>query len=81
MSAVSEGDQVKLTLNNGHNLVVDKVVVAIGVTPNTQMAELSDLETDPDFGGFLVNTELQARSNLFIVSLIPVVNIMSAIFF
>ena len=48
--------------------MVDNVIVAIGVEPNTQLAEKSDLEIDPDLGGFLVNTELQARSNVYIVS-------------
>ncbi|XP_022910204.2 apoptosis-inducing factor 1, mitochondrial [Onthophagus taurus] len=66
MSAVPSKDRVKLTLNNGKDIIVDKVVVAVGVEPNTQIAEKSDLETDPDLGGYLVNTELQARSNLYI---------------
>lgn len=49
---------------------MDQVVVAVGVAPNTEMAEKSDLEVDEDFDGFLVNTELQARSHLYIVSIL-----------
>lgn len=57
-----------LNLSNGKTVCANQVVVAIGVEPNTEMAEKSDLEVDPELGGFLVNTELQARSHLFIVS-------------
>lgn len=66
-AAVPQGEKIRLTLSNGDPIVVDKVLVAVGVTPNTEMAEKSDLEVDPDFGGYLVNTELQARSHLYIV--------------
>ncbi|KAK9686042.1 Pyridine nucleotide-disulfide oxidoreductase [Popillia japonica] len=65
-AAVPKDGRVKLTLSNGDPLVVDQVIVAVGVKPNTQMAEKSDLEVDPDLDGFLVNTELQARSHLYI---------------
>lgn len=55
-----------LTLNNGKTLNVDYVLVAMGVTPNTDLAEESGLEVDPELGGYLVNTELQARSDVYI---------------
>ena len=44
----------------------DQVIVAAGVEPNTQLADTSDLEVDPEIGGFLVNAELQARSDLWV---------------
>ncbi|KAI4464107.1 apoptosis-inducing factor 1 [Holotrichia oblita] len=65
-AAVPKDGKVRLTLSNGEPLLVDQVIVAVGVKPNTQMAEKSDLEVDPDLDGFLVNTELQARSHLYI---------------
>lgn len=68
IAAIPEENRLKLKLSDGSQLTVDQVVLAVGVEPNTTMAEKSDLEVDPDFGGYLVNTELQARSNLFIVS-------------
>lgn len=46
----------------------DQVIVAVGVEPNTELAKTSGLEVDSELGGFLVNAELEARSNLFIVS-------------
>ncbi|KAG5887362.1 hypothetical protein JTB14_018377 [Gonioctena quinquepunctata] len=61
---ISKG--LELTLNNGKVLNVDYAIVAVGVEPNTELAEESDLEVDPEIGGYLVNTELQARSDLYI---------------
>lgn len=71
-----ENQQLELTLNNGKTLKVDNIVVAVGVEPNTDIAEKSDLEVDPELGGFLVNTELQARTDLYIVN-----NVLYNIFF
>jgi hypothetical protein len=42
--------------------------VAVGASPNTNLAGTSNLELDEDYGGFLVNAELMARSNLWSVS-------------
>lgn len=47
------------------------MIVAVGVDPNTDLAEKSGLEIDPENGGFLVNAELEARSHLFAVSSVP----------
>ncbi|XP_015119109.1 apoptosis-inducing factor 1, mitochondrial [Diachasma alloeum] len=58
--------QLNLILNNGKTIEADQVVVAVGVTANTQLAEPSNLEIDPETGGFLVNAELEARSNLWV---------------
>ncbi|KAF7272258.1 apoptosis inducing factor [Rhynchophorus ferrugineus] len=59
-------DKVELTLSSGKAILVDFVVVAVGVEPNTDFAEKSRLEVDPELGGYLVNTELQARSDLYV---------------
>lgn len=42
------------------------MVIAVGVQPNTDLATSSNLEIDPKIGGFLVNAELEARSNLWV---------------
>ncbi|XP_026283410.1 apoptosis-inducing factor 1, mitochondrial isoform X1 [Frankliniella occidentalis] len=60
-----EGNEVSLMLNDGKKVSVNKVIVAVGVEPNTYLAEKSGLEVDPDCGGFLVNAELEARSHLY----------------
>lgn len=54
-------------MQNGKKVNVDFVIVAVGVEPDTALAKKSNLETDPEIGGFLVNAELQARSDLYIV--------------
>ncbi|KAL3265315.1 hypothetical protein HHI36_009523 [Cryptolaemus montrouzieri] len=55
-----------LLLNNGDTLKVDLVVVCAGVTPDVTLAKKGGLEVDPNEGGFLVNSELQARTDLYI---------------
>ena len=47
----------------------DHVVVAVGLDANTDLAAVSGLEVDPTFGGYRVNAELEARSNVWVVSL------------
>lgn len=62
---IYEGNQVKLTLNNGRNVIVDFVIQAIGSEPNIELAKGGSLEIDRNLGGFVVNAELEARSNLW----------------
>ena len=50
-------------------LTVDHVVVAVGLWPNTDLASSGQLEVDRHLGGFRVNAELQACSNVWAVSL------------
>ena len=47
-------------------ITADHVVVAVGIEPNTDLAQSAGLEIDGDQGGFLVNAELQARHNIWI---------------
>ncbi|CAF2134049.1 unnamed protein product [Rotaria magnacalcarata] len=47
-------------------VTTDHVIVAVGIEPNTDLAESAGLEIDPDQGGFLVNAELQARHNIWV---------------
>lgn len=61
-----QGDQVRLRLMNGRDLLVDRVVVAVGSEPDTQLAQNSGLEVDGALGGFVVNAELEARRHLYV---------------
>lgn len=61
-----EGNQIKLNLNNGNSVIVDFVVQAIGSEPNTVLANEAGLEIDQKHGGYLVNAELEARTNLYV---------------
>lgn len=60
--------QVKLTLRNGQTIACDHVVVAAGAEPNTSLGMESGLEIERKHGGYLVNAELAARNNLYVVS-------------
>nr|XP_034836353.1 apoptosis-inducing factor 1, mitochondrial-like [Maniola hyperantus] len=62
----SEDGRLELTLSNGSSLVTDYVLVAIGAEPRDELAEPSFLELDRVNGGFLVNTELEARTHLYV---------------
>uniref|UniRef100_A0A182W7A5 FAD/NAD(P)-binding domain-containing protein n=1 Tax=Anopheles minimus TaxID=112268 RepID=A0A182W7A5_9DIPT len=61
-----QGTQLKLTLMDDSVLLVDRVIVAVGSEPNTDLAKTSGLEVDGRNGGFLVDAELRARSNVFV---------------
>lgn len=41
-------------------------MAAVGLEPNVELAKTGGLEIDSDFGGFRVNAELQARSNIWV---------------
>lgn len=59
-------NQLCLTLTSGECLETDLCVVATGLQPDTALAESAQLELDPVRGGYVVNQELQARSNLWV---------------
>ena len=50
-------------------LLTDHVVVSVGLDVDTQLAKSAGLEIDEKLGGYRVNTELQARSNIWVVSM------------
>ena len=45
----------------------DHLVAAVGLEPSVDLAKSAGLEVDADFGGYRVNAELQARSNIWVV--------------
>lgn len=64
-AALDEG-KIKLSLNNGKEVTTDHVVVAVGLAPNVSLAASSGLEVDEKQGGFRVNAELEARTDLWV---------------
>ena len=48
-------------------LTADQVIVAVGLEPNVELASGAGLEVDPALGGFHVNSELEAKSNIWVV--------------
>ncbi|XP_026333696.1 uncharacterized protein LOC113240576 [Hyposmocoma kahamanoa] len=59
-------DKLELTLSDGSSLKTDYVFVAVGAEPRTDIALPSYLEVDHVNGGYLVNTELEARKDLYV---------------
>lgn len=60
-------NQVQLTVHNGKHILCDHVVVAVGSQPNVSLAKESGLEVDTVHGGYLVNAELVARKDIYVV--------------
>ncbi|XP_075752740.1 apoptosis-inducing factor 1, mitochondrial isoform X2 [Pelodiscus sinensis] len=60
------GNRLNIKLKDGRKVVTDHIVAAVGLEPNVELAKSSGLEVDSDFGGFRVNAELQARSNIWV---------------
>jgi apoptosis-inducing factor 1 len=58
-----------LMIHRLFQLHADHAVIAVGLQPNTQLGTSSGLELHEEMGGFLVNAELEARSNLWVVSI------------
>eukprot|EP01125_Pyxidicula_operculata_P018161 TRINITY_DN6439_c0_g2_i2.p1 TRINITY_DN6439_c0_g2~~TRINITY_DN6439_c0_g2_i2.p1 ORF type:complete len:432 (-),score=117.73 TRINITY_DN6439_c0_g2_i2:42-1337(-) len=54
-----------IRFHDGQELVTDRVVVAIGASPNIDIAKESKLEIDGNNGGIVVNSELMIRSDLY----------------
>ncbi|XP_027692171.1 apoptosis-inducing factor 1, mitochondrial [Vombatus ursinus] len=55
-----------IKLKDGRKVETDHIVAAVGLEPNVELAKTGGLEVDSDFGGFRVNAELQARSNIWV---------------
>ncbi|XP_022601737.1 apoptosis-inducing factor 1, mitochondrial isoform X3 [Seriola dumerili] len=59
-------DKLEIQLKDGRLVKTDHIVAAVGLEPNCDLAKSAGLEVDSDFGGFRVNAELQARSNIWV---------------
>ncbi|XP_041111787.1 apoptosis-inducing factor 1, mitochondrial-like isoform X4 [Polyodon spathula] len=61
-----QDDKLEIKLKDGRVVKTDHIVAAVGLEPNVELAKSAGLEVDSDFGGFRVNAELQARSNIWV---------------
>ncbi|CAL8401790.1 unnamed protein product [Boreogadus saida] len=59
-------EQVHIQLKDGRVVITDHLVAAVGLEPSVDLAKSAGLEVDADFGGYRVNAELQARSNIWV---------------
>ncbi|XP_053474218.1 apoptosis-inducing factor 1, mitochondrial isoform X2 [Ictalurus furcatus] len=58
--------KVEIKLKDGRLVKTDHIVAAVGLEPSIELAKSAGLEIDSDFGGYRVNAELQARSNIWV---------------
>ncbi|XP_035035367.2 apoptosis-inducing factor 1, mitochondrial isoform X4 [Hippoglossus stenolepis] len=65
-SVTLKDDKLEIKLRDGRLVKTDHIVAAVGLEPNVDLAKSAGLEVDSDFGGFRVNAELQARSNIWV---------------
>ncbi|XP_055004740.1 apoptosis-inducing factor 1, mitochondrial isoform X12 [Boleophthalmus pectinirostris] len=65
-SVIFKDDKLEIRLKDGRQVKTDHIVAAVGLEPNVDLAKSAGLEVDSDFGGFRVNAELQARSNIWV---------------
>jgi len=64
-----EARESKLILkldNQEEGIEADKVIVAVGIVPNIELARKAGLELDDRRGGIRVNADLEARKDLFV---------------
>ncbi|XP_036381510.1 apoptosis-inducing factor 1, mitochondrial isoform X4 [Megalops cyprinoides] len=58
--------KLEIKLKDGRLVKTDHIVAAVGLEPSVELAKSAGLEVDSDFGGYRVNAELQARSNIWV---------------
>lgn len=58
--------QINLRLNSGDEIKADHIIVTVGLEPNVELASAAGLEVDPILGGYHVNSELEAKSNIWV---------------
>ncbi|KAK7164271.1 hypothetical protein R3I94_002860 [Phoxinus phoxinus] len=61
-----KNDKLEIKLKDGRVVKTDHIVAAVGLEPSVELAKSGGLEVDSDFGGYRVNAELQARSNIWV---------------
>lgn len=65
-SVTCKDNKLEIQLKDGRLVKTDHIVAAVGLEPNVDLAKSAGLEVDSDFGGYRVNAELQARSNIWV---------------
>lgn len=66
VSLANDKSTIKIELTNGQTLDADYIVCAVGMEPDVELAKSSGLEVDEKTGGYLVNSELEARYNVWV---------------
>jgi apoptosis-inducing factor 1 len=62
----TSNSKLNLHLDSGEIVESDYIITAMGIYPNTELAEEAGLEIDHKNGGIVSNAELESRSNVFV---------------
>lgn len=65
-ATMTSDNTIDVGLSNGESINVDYIVCAVGMEPDVELAKSSNLEVDQNTGGYLVNSELEARTNVWV---------------
>lgn len=65
-SVSMKGDSIEISLSDGSTITTDYIICAIGLEPDVELAKSSNLEVDDRTGGYLVNSELESRSDVWV---------------
>ncbi|VIO90949.1 Pyridine nucleotide-disulphide oxidoreductase family protein [Brugia malayi] len=63
---IDESGKLRLQLATGETISTDHIIMAVGICANTDLAKSCGLEIDPMNGGYVVDAELRARSNVWV---------------
>jgi len=63
---LAEDNRMRLELADGRHIDADHAVLAVGVDVDNSLAQRSGLEHDSSRGGFIVNSELESRRDIFV---------------
>lgn len=66
ISMSEDKKKVKIKLSNDETIYADYIVCATGLEPDVELAKVSGLEVDEKTGGYLVNSELEARTDVWV---------------
>lgn len=64
--SMAQDKTIDIKLSTGNTINVDYIVCAVGLEPDVELAKSSQLEVDEKTGGYLVNSELEARTNVWV---------------
>lgn len=64
--SMGKDKKIQIKLSNDETVGADYIVCAIGLEPDVELAKSSGLEVDEKTGGYLVNSELEARTNVWV---------------
>lgn len=64
--SMNDNKKIQINLSNDKTIYADYIVCTTGLEPDVELAKVSGLEVDEKTGGYLVNSELEARTDIWV---------------